>query len=223
MSKNYFRIYLYNLIIVIISLQFKSYYKKGAYNNGNNNNIHLDKHKRLLSQHITDEPLQHTLSTINVENCKGLNNKYGVVCTLNDKGVNNKMLDKKTDEKNIIGYNVLNYTLNKEYDKYHKKNISLKRNKKNKPIKDLLYKMMFKGKNFWNFVKNVITVLGFTSLISNILWITLYLSSITSVATVFGCVSLGTVLLIIILCVLFWLLVTWLWPYKDEYNRKHKK
>ncbi|KOB63578.1 hypothetical protein PFHG_05397 [Plasmodium falciparum HB3] len=103
------------------------------------------------------------------------------------------MRAEKTDEKTIIDYNVLNYKLNKEYDKYHKKNISLKRNKKNTPIKDVLYKMIFKGKTFWNVLKNFITVLGFTSLISYTIWAILYFTNIEALVGIsFGFVSLGT-------------------------------
>lgn len=194
--------------------------KKGAYNNGNYNNIYLDKYERLLSQDTTDEILPYKLSTLNVESCKGVNNKYGVVCTLKDKSVNNKMLDEKTDEKNIMGYNVLNHKLNKEYDKYHKKNISLKINKKNMRIKDVLYKMIFKGKTFWNFLKFLLTGLCLTSLIS---FIVICIIDLSSISIFFGLLPLGIILSAVILCVFTWLLVTWLWPYKDEYNRKHKE
>lgn len=177
----------------------------------------------MLSQHITDESLNHRLFSLDEENCKGVNNKYGVVSTLNDKCVNNKMLHEKTDEKRMICYNVLNDKLNKEFDKYNKKNISLKRNKKNVPIKDVLYKMIFKGKTFWNVLKNVITGFGYTSLISiTVLWI-LCASGLQPFMIGFAAVTFVTVLLIIILCVISWLLVTWLWPYKDEYNRKYNK
>ncbi|SOV25599.1 exported protein, unknown function [Plasmodium sp. DRC-Itaito] len=223
MNNSYFRIYLYNFIILIISLKFKSYYKKGAYNNGNYNNIYLDKYTRNLSQHITDEPLHNMLSTLNVQSSKGLNNEDRVVCKLNDKTVHNKMLDEKEDKKNMIGFNVLNDKLNKEYDKYHKKNISLKRNKKKVTKKDILYKMIFKGKTFWNALKKVITGLGFTLVISNIVLVILCIAEVNTLTTALLGVSGGAILLIIILCVLTWLLVTWLWPYKDEYNRKNKK
>ncbi|KYN93664.1 exported protein (hyp15) [Plasmodium gaboni] len=219
MNKSYFRIYLYNFIILIVSLKFKSYYKKGAYDNGNYNNIYLDKYTRILSQHITDEPLHNRLSTLNVQSSKRVNNEDRVVCKLNDKTVDNKMLD----EKNMIGYNILNDKLNKEYDKYHKKNASLKRNKKKVTKKDVLYKMIFKGKTFWNVLKNVITGLGFTSVISCIVWAILCILKLNDVAIYLAMVSGGTVLLIILFCVISWLLVTWLWPYKDEYNRKHNK
>ncbi|SOV20582.1 exported protein, unknown function [Plasmodium sp. DRC-Itaito] len=216
MNNSYFRIYLYNFIILIVSLKFKSYYKKGAYNNGKYNNIYLDKYTRILSQHITDEPLHNRLSTLNVQSSKRVNNEDRVVCKLNDKIVGNKMLD----EKNMIGYNVLNDKLNKEYDKYHKKNISLKRNKKKVTKKDVLYKMIFKGKTFWNVLKYVITGLACTSIISSIV---LEILQVTTFGMIFAMVSGGTILLIILLCVISWLLVTWLWPYKDEYNRKHNK
>ncbi|SOV10294.1 Plasmodium exported protein, unknown function [Plasmodium sp. gorilla clade G2] len=220
MNKSYFRLYLYNFIILIVSLKFKSYYKKGAYNNGNNNKIYLDKYARILSHHITNEPLHNRLPTLNVQNFKGVNNEDIVMCKLNDKRMHNKMLDEKLDENNMIDYNALNDKLNKEYNKYHKKNISLKRNKKKVTKKDVLYKMIFKGKTFWNVLKNVITGLGCTSVISNIVWVA---ATASAVQTAFAFVSVGAIILIIILCVLSWLLVTWLWPYKDEYNRKHKK
>ncbi|SOV20001.1 Plasmodium exported protein, unknown function [Plasmodium sp. gorilla clade G2] len=219
MNNSYFRIYLYTFIILIISLKFKSYYKEGAYNNGNHNKIYLDKYARILSQHITYERLHNRLSTLNVQNSKGVNNEDIVVSKLNDKRVGNKILD----EKNMIGYNALNDKLNKEYNKYHKKNISLKRKKKIVTKKDVLYKMIFKGKTFWNILKNVIAGLGYTSLISHIVLLILSLLKLKTAAIALVIVSEGTALLIIILCVLTWLLVTWLWPYKDEYNRKHKK
>ncbi|CDO64822.1 Plasmodium exported protein, unknown function [Plasmodium reichenowi] len=212
MNKSYFRIYLYNLII--------SYYKKGAYNNGNYNNIYLDKYKRLLSQHIRDEPIQHTLSTLNVENCKGVNNQCRAFCKLNDKSMYNKTLNKKTNEKNIIDYYISDDKVHKEYVKYHKKNIPLKRNKKSMRIKDVLYKMIFKRRKFWKFLKYFLTTLGLSSLIS---FIVMFIPAVGSFGTVLALILLGIVLSIIILCVIVWLLVTWLWPYKDEYNRKHKK
>ncbi|SOV73817.1 Plasmodium exported protein, unknown function [Plasmodium sp. gorilla clade G3] len=110
------------------------------------------------------------LSTLNVKNYKGLNIKYRVVCILNNKRVDNNMPDEKIYNKSKIGYNVLNNKLNKEYDKYHKNNISLKRNekKKKKTKKGRIVQNDIERKIFGNVIKNVITGLVYTSLIIHI-------------------------------------------------------
>ncbi|SOV83836.1 Plasmodium exported protein (hyp15), unknown function [Plasmodium sp. gorilla clade G3] len=89
-------------------------------------------------------------------------------------------------------------------------------------IKDILYKMIFKGKNFWKNLSYTLRTLGTASTICLlIVCFAPCAGSTTLIAPVLGVWGVF-VFLVIILIVGSWFLTTWLWPHKDSYNKKYR-
>ncbi|SOV84351.1 Plasmodium exported protein (hyp15), unknown, putative [Plasmodium sp.] len=118
-------------------------------------------------------------------------------------------------------------------------NTILKKNSWLTRFKNKLYKMIFKKNKFWRFISGIITVLGDSAIICEIIMvigcIVKYASGICpwaiscishSVCTLIiasGGVFGAIILLIILIIVVVWFLVTWLWSHKDMYYETHEE
>ncbi|ETW51637.1 hypothetical protein PFMALIP_00369 [Plasmodium falciparum MaliPS096_E11] len=91
-------------------------------------------------------------------------------------------------------------------------------------FKNKLYKMIFKKNKFWKFISGIITVLGNSAIICEIIMLIGYIIKYfivigsTLIAVSAGILA-AIILLIILTIIIVWLLVTWLWSHKDEYYK----
>ncbi|SOV79603.1 Plasmodium exported protein (hyp15), unknown, putative [Plasmodium sp. gorilla clade G3] len=116
-------------------------------------------------------------------------------------------------------------------------NTILKKTSRITRFKNKLYKMVFKRNKFWRVISGIITVLGDSAIICDIIMVIGFIlkcfmclcscaCSCTS-ATVLTLITasggaLGVITLIIILIIaIVWFLVTWLWSHKDVYYETH--
>ncbi|SOS81680.1 hypothetical protein PPRFG01_0059200 [Plasmodium sp.] len=123
----------------------------------------------------------------------------------------------------------LNKKLKKEYDKYNKKKYVVKTPSCNLKYKSYLYSMIFKGRKFSKVIRTVINGLEQTALISNIIfWIEVFIKLVgisVPVSIIRGSciIILISLLMVIIVLIDLCLLVTWLWPHKDIYDKTCEK
>ncbi|SOV20174.1 Plasmodium exported protein (hyp15), unknown function [Plasmodium sp. gorilla clade G2] len=111
----------------------------------------------------------------------------------------------------------------------------LKKNSRMTRFKNKLYKMIFKRNKIWRVISGIITVLGESAIICEILMVIGSIIILCSCSCTSTCVTGGTliiasggvlgaiILFIILIIVVVWLLVTWLWSHKDVYYELHKK
>lgn len=92
--------------------------------------------------------------------------------------------------------------------------------------------MIFKRNKFWRVISAIITVLGDSAIICEIIMVIgailicsgLYTSEIVSTIIIASGGVLGAIILFIILIiVIVWLLVTWLWSHNDVYYETHEE
>ncbi|SOV18528.1 Plasmodium exported protein (hyp15), unknown function [Plasmodium sp. gorilla clade G2] len=111
-------------------------------------------------------------------------------------------------------------------------NPMFKRTSRMTKFKNKLYKMIFKKNKFWKVISGMITVLGQSAIICEIILVIGYIVLCTCpsiLSTVFilfnACLGiLGIItLLIILVIIMVWLLVTWLWSHKDMYYETHEE
>ncbi|SCQ12671.1 Plasmodium exported protein (hyp15), unknown function [Plasmodium sp.] len=111
----------------------------------------------------------------------------------------------------------------------------LKKTSRMTRFKNKLYKMIFKRNKFWRVISGVITVLGDSAIICQIIMIIGYILKCTlELGTCFELIyctlitasggALGAItLLIILIIVIIWLIITWLWSHKDVYYETHEE
>ncbi|KYN93184.1 putative exported protein [Plasmodium reichenowi] len=111
----------------------------------------------------------------------------------------------------------------------------LKKTSRTTRFKNKLYKMIFKRNKFWRVISGIITILGDSAIICQIIMLIgyilkcvldigtcceiIYCNLIMASSSVFGVITL----LIILLITIVWLVVTWLWSHKDVYYETHEK
>lgn len=164
-------------------------------------------------------------------------NKKNVDKGINDKNYSRNILNNENSEdifESVKRVESCNYENNKvnECNVIPSSKSLLKKTSRMTRFKNKLYKMIFKRNKFWRVISAIITVLGDSAIICEIIMVIgailicsgLYTSEIVSTIIIASGGVLGAIILFIILIiVIVWLLVTWLWSHNDVYYETHEE
>ncbi|SOV76610.1 Plasmodium exported protein (hyp15), unknown function [Plasmodium reichenowi] len=234
-------IFLFTVTLRVILATKKNIYKKDLYKDNNKNNSSNFHKNGSRVKCATKEPVYHELSQNDILYEKFVKydkekNKKNVDKGINDKNYSRNILNNKNSEdifesvKRVESYNYENNMVN-ECNVIPSSKSLLKKTSRMTRFKNKLYKMIFKRNKFWRVISKIITVLGDSAIICEIIMfigeilICSHLCSATASTLVIasGGVLGAIILFIILIIVIVWLLVTWLWSHKDVYYETHEQ
>ncbi|SOS76887.1 Plasmodium exported protein (hyp15), unknown function [Plasmodium sp. gorilla clade G1] len=227
-------IFLFTVTLRVIFATKKNIHKKDLYKDNNKNSSRV--------KCATKEPEYHELSQNDIlyENFVKYDkekNKKNVDKGINDKNYSRNILNNENCEdifesiKRVESYNYENNMVN-ECNVIPSSKSLLKKPSRMTRFKNKLYKMIFKRNKFWRVISAIITVLGDSAIICEIIMV---IGAILICSCLYTCKIVGPIiiasggvmgaiiLLIILIIVIVWLLVTWLWSHKDVYYETHEE
>lgn len=219
------------VIIIFIILFFQNIHKKDLYKDNNKNSSRV--------KCATKEPVYHELSQNDIlyENFVKYDkekNKKNVDKGINDKNYSRNILNNENSEdifesiKRVESYNYENNMVN-ECNVIPSSKSLLKKTSRMTRFKNKLYKMIFKRNKFWRVISKIITVLGDSAIICEIIMVIGYILKLClcswacAIITASGGAFGAIILLIILIIAIVFLLVTWLWFHKDVYYETHEQ
>ncbi|ETW51058.1 hypothetical protein PFMALIP_00903 [Plasmodium falciparum MaliPS096_E11] len=238
-------IFLFTVTLRVILATKKNIHKKDLYKDNNKNSSRV--------KCATKEPEYHELSQNDIlyENFVKYDkekNKKNVDKGINDKNYSRNILNNGNSEdifesvKRVESCNYDNNMVN-ECNVIPSSKSLLKKPSRMTRFKNKLYKMIFKRNKFWRVISKIITVLGDSAIICEIIMVIGYIlkccmclcscacgttgscvcATACTIITASGGAFGAIILLIILIIAIVFLLVTWLWFHKDVYYETHEQ
>ncbi|ETW38362.1 hypothetical protein PFTANZ_00980 [Plasmodium falciparum Tanzania (2000708)] len=247
-------IFLFTVTLRVILATKKNIHKKDLYKDNNKNSSRV--------KCATKEPVYHELSQNDIlyENFvkydKEKKKKKNVDEGINDKKYSRNILNNKNSE-NIFESVKRGESCDYENIMVNECNVIpsskslLKKPSRMTRFKNKLYKMIFKRNKFWRVISKIITVLGDSAIICEIIMVIGYILKCCMCLCSCACAAAGScvceaagscvcatactiitasggafgaiILLIILIIAIVFLLVTWLWFHKDVYYETHEQ
>ncbi|SOV20061.1 Plasmodium exported protein (hyp15), unknown function [Plasmodium sp. gorilla clade G2] len=225
-------IFLFTVILSVLLAAKENNHKKDLYEHDNKNS-YSSSHKRTTSvKCATKEPVYHEFSKDDNVHDNFVKYNEGENQNNLDKGRSHKKYSKnKLNNKNsedisesVKSEELCDYKNNmmKECNVTSSSKHILKTTSRMTRFKNKLYKMIFKRNKFWRVISGIITVLGQSAIICEIIMVIGVILiraglGATTLIIASGGVFGAIILLIILLMVVVFILVTWLWSHKDIY------
>ncbi|SOV21212.1 Plasmodium exported protein, unknown function [Plasmodium sp. DRC-Itaito] len=238
-------VFLFTVILSVLLAAKENNHKKDLYEHDNKNSYSSSNKRTTSVKCATKEPVYYEVSKDDNVHDNFVKSNKGEKQNNLDKGKSDKKYSKnKLNNKNsedisesIKRGEPCDYKNNmmKECNVTSSLKPIMKKTSRMTKFKNKLYKMIFKRNKFWRVISGIITILGQSAIICEII---MYIGFILKCVVYFGMCTEGIyctliaatagiygviILLIILIIVLVWFLVTWLWSHKDVYYETHEE